>query len=383
MTRIRVKYFVLVLGLFFCLFGGAASAQNAALPSSACDMPVTDTVKGNVIVAIDTMTIWQPRGGEVKFTVTGPGFDPEGMIACFRWEESGSTVAMPSPAIRRVNNDTQGTFAFAATVPNMSPPKYWWLDRAMDFAGNRKSASTGLWVVPLADFRVIANSGQIDVTHPLGITSVGFSFLIAVLVVLIAATALHLFGVSRGVPGRNSPLLKIIATRDGYASLSQLQIVLWSFVVGASAVYVMALSGNLIIITNGTLVLLGISGIAVVGAQVQPQQGGSVQGQTRKPQWSDLVIAADDQNEIDVTRVQMLFFTVIVALFVILRVLSSGSIPEIPEGYQLLMGISNGVYLTAKFVPSGNRTQAPPNNPGSSNSQAPSVTTSQTLGPPG
>jgi hypothetical protein len=71
----------------------------------------------------------------------------------------------------------------------------------------------------------------------------------------------------------------------------------------------------------------------------------------RIPKWSDLVIASDTQSEIDVTRVQMLFFTVIVALFVALRIVSSGEIPAIPEGYLLLMGISNGVYLTAKFVP--------------------------------
>jgi hypothetical protein len=71
----------------------------------------------------------------------------------------------------------------------------------------------------------------------------------------------------------------------------------------------------------------------------------------RIPQWSDLVIASDSRSEIDVTRVQMLFFTVIVALFVALRIVSGGEIPAIPEGYLLLMGISNGVYLTAKFVP--------------------------------
>jgi hypothetical protein len=48
----------------------------------------------------------------------------------------------------------------------------------------------------------------------------------------------------------------------------------------------------------------------------------------------------------------MLFFTVIVALFVVLRILASDEIPTIPNEYLLLMGISNGVYLTAKFIPS-------------------------------
>jgi hypothetical protein len=377
---------------------------------------------------------------------------------------------------------------------------------------------------------------------------------ITVVLVLIAWTALYKFGKLRGVPGEDY-VLKIISTKGGYASLSQLQIILWSFVIGAGAVYVMSLAGNLIEITQGTLILLGISGAATVASKLQsysesqsappapavvpgsvvglavnglmdvtearlswaaPTSGGSpetytvnyraaaapgaqpndwipatttlrrpgfrvidltpdtpyefqvfgvnaagpgapsvVAGRTllpplaqqlpaltglrptdvvtnstiglvwststnaqgykvqyrvhdsdddwsnakaqsgsatikglwaetlydlcvaafsqpqpalpsalgpwttikvkttgpRIPQWSDLVIASDGQNEIDVTRVQMLFFTVIVALFVVLRILSSDEIPAIPDGYLLLMGISNGVYLTAKFIP--------------------------------
>jgi hypothetical protein len=52
-----------------------------------------------------------------------------------------------------------------------------------------------------------------------------------------------------------------------------------------------------------------------------------------------------------VTRVQMLFFTLITAIFVAVKILVSSEIPDIPQGFLLLMGISNGVYLTAKFIP--------------------------------
>jgi hypothetical protein len=71
----------------------------------------------------------------------------------------------------------------------------------------------------------------------------------------------------------------------------------------------------------------------------------------RRPRWADLVINYNGTNEIDVTRMQMLFFTAVTALFVGLKIVSGYAIPEIPDGYLLLMGISNGVYLTAKFVP--------------------------------
>jgi len=37
--------------------------------------------------------------------------------------------------------------------------------------------------------------------------------------------------------------------------------------------------------------------------------------------------------------------------FVALKLFNSYVIPDIPDGFMLLMGISNGVYLSAKFVP--------------------------------
>jgi len=62
------------------------------------------------------------------------------------------------------------------------------------------------------------------------------------------------------------------------------------------------------------------------------------------------VTDTDRPAETDVTRVQMLFFTVISACFVAQKIAFSGAIPEIPGSYVTLIGISNGVYLTAKFA---------------------------------
>ena len=55
-------------------------------------------------------------------------------------------------------------------------------------------------------------------------------------------------------------------------------------------------------------------------------------------------------REIDVARFQMLLFTLITAMFVLLSVLTTYAIPEIPTGFLTLMGISNGVYLGAKVA---------------------------------
>jgi hypothetical protein len=67
-----------------------------------------------------------------------------------------------------------------------------------------------------------------------------------------------------------------------------------------------------------------------------------------EPSWRDL-IASDD--EIDVTRLQMLLFTVLIAVFVSIHVIDSFQIPEIPPSFLGLMGLSNGVYLLSKFLP--------------------------------
>jgi hypothetical protein len=69
----------------------------------------------------------------------------------------------------------------------------------------------------------------------------------------------------------------------------------------------------------------------------------------RQPRWSDLIMA--EGQELAPTRVQMLLFTLVTAVFVVVKVITSNQIPDIPEGFLILMGISNGVYVGAKLVP--------------------------------
>src|SRR4029077_2402315 len=84
---------------------------------------------------------------------------------------------------------------------------------------------------------------------------------------LIALCFLVLWARWRQVAGTD-PLMRLITTREGYVSLSQFQIVMWTLLFGGGAVYVMGLSGSLIDIPAGALVLLGISGLTIVGAKI-------------------------------------------------------------------------------------------------------------------
>jgi len=550
----------LIVWLFaLCLFGAATAAAdqtpNCTTPAPhdgrAESAAVTFSVLGTDGTPAGKDTVWQPLGGTVGFSLKGNGLADKPPIICFAYHGG---AFQPSLRVWLQSNDTAtNTLVYNATVPSKlaGPPQ-----RFVKFF---TAARTGI-VALSGKIRVIVPDGKgaalTDVTEPIGITSAVASAILALIAMALAFA--FAFGVARSlnVPGKR--LLKVISTRAGVASLSQLQVILWTFVIGTGAVYVIAISGRLIDISNGALILLGISGVATVGSKLQnaqsssqstsgapsvqqkpgqvvglrtvgdpdetevslawsePASGGRARayrvqyrlgsaanpptpgpwltvGETvtatryrvinlepatrydfqvtaineygdaekpsdaatdttparpavvdapaqvaglrlarppqlgqialvwappagatsyqvqrrphntddawtdcvpapgepkiavitgidsarrydfrvaarnaagagpwssvlmvqaqRQPLWADLVIKPDGANEIDVTRVQMLFFTVVTAVFVAIKIVYSYTIPDIPQGVLVLMGISNGIYLTAKFVP--------------------------------
>jgi hypothetical protein len=323
-----------------------------------------DTVhpfQANVRVSVDPTTRWQPRAGEVKITLenlnpTDATTLADGLLAVhFRWlTKSGSATWVQSPGVRTVEIPNAKKLVVTATVPQMgNAPSNAIGGLVKDEDGIR----TFLTLVPVAELWVtMQKPGKpdffVDQVTMIGVTT----WWVAASAAVLAVTLLLLFLRLAKPPGLKGPniVLQIIESRGQRASLSQFQIMLWTVIVGAATAYVIAISGNLIPLTSGTLVLLGISGVSALGASLA-QQGAvatpAPKGTGGKPEWSDLV-ASD--GEIDVTRVQMLFFTVLVAVYVSVHVIDNYEIPTIPDTFLTLMGISNGVYLANKFVaPSG------------------------------
>jgi len=308
-----------------------------------------------------------------------------------------------------------------------------------DLGSKPDDVESALPLVPLAEVHILAikddpkdKTKKEVLAHAattIGITDPVIAFIFAIVTVALGFVALHI-AVGRRLtnyPGilKANWLLRIISTPSGFASLSQLQIILWTFVVAASAVYVMSLSGQLIAITTGMLVLLGIAGAAGLGAKAHNEaQGATAEADAAKaaaekaaadinaaqkaaeaaappadpgaaariaaesnvavaelatktaianatkaradavknppptqiPKWTDLIVnesVKDDgtaTREIDVTRFQMLLFTLITAGFVLMSVVTTYVIPEISTGFLTLMGISNGVYIGSKIV---------------------------------
>jgi hypothetical protein len=421
-----------------------------------CNIPNLGTLTQNGTVSLKGTKSWQPEGGDIELIATRRTTQGGGIIkTCFRWKQTHDKDS-ESPAVEfrpsdstRVLEAQPGSTTLAAAVPSLGvPPPH-----------------TVYSIVPQADVRVLIFdenlNAVLDATTRLGITNVAIAGIIAAVTLIAVLVMLWLVSRSRYKVMTRNPFLGLITTRQGYASLSQLQIMLWTFVVIASAAYVIALSGELIPITTGTLVLLGISGTATLvskvksendaaaseptldpataagearvaeleAAQAQESAGTApaerkheaelaereatanahaakarmesaeaaaaaararaavastpepdkaraeqaaveaerVAGEKRKaaavaaadaiicrrirhPRWSDLVMEEIKGRELDVTRIQMLCFTLVTAAFVALKVLTSYNIPEIDQSFLILMGISNGVYLGSKYA---------------------------------
>jgi hypothetical protein len=412
----------------------AQSPSQAAAPKAqgkvpeGCSIPTRSDVPAASIVQATGESLqrkrWQPRGGAIQFTVKSFASIPDkaSFFVCFRWKTTPANTEQfdESPIVRLDRNNDGTTWTVVTTVPHLRT------------VPTGAVVETAVPLVPLADVRIVAlkedKTPAADVTTTIGITYRWAAISFSVAAILIALVALNIFAQLRlKHEGIKSAFwfLRIISTPGGYASLSQLQIVLWTLVVAASAVYVMSLSGDLIEVTNGTLVLLGIAGATAVGAKAHSEsqysaaQDAAAKAQqeadkakieaarkaaavsvapeipvatvekdvadkakteaaskattakaradaikdpppSQTPQWSDLIVSETTKidgtkvREIDVTRFQMLLFTLITAAFVLMNVLTTYVIPEIPTGFLTLMGISNGVYLGAKVTQSSN-----------------------------
>lgn len=323
---------------------GASSCPALAAAPVGCATPLPPHLP---LSPIEQSDVWSPAGGDVAFTLHGDFASGAAPMVCFRWlTTSGAAQSfVASGYIRNQASARSGVREFSATVPDLGPAP----DDVLRSA---------LRTVPLVEVRVLmvdpaTNAIVAADTTRMGITSAGIALAATGLATLLAFLALALIAPRRGTANW---FLRVLAAKDGHASISQFQLLLWTFVVGASAVYVMLLSGELVEIKPHLLVLLGISGAANLGARVTAPPVMRAAGAAAMPSWSDLVM---NDGQIDPTRVQMLFFTLITAAFVLVYIVSVYELPDIPDGFMLLMGVSNSLYVGAKVVAPGASPAAP------------------------
>lgn len=136
--------------------------------------------------------------------------------------------------------------------------------------------------------------------------------------------------------------------RSGRYSLANFQVALWTLLVLYSLCYVWYATGEILFISPGILVLLGISGATSVASYSLEALQNKEASLGKEPALRDLV--STDGN-FDPMRFQMLGFTLFTWVYALVSVLKSEGLPEIPEHLYILMGISNTSYVASKLPP--------------------------------
>ncbi len=170
----------------------AAGQKQSAPPNNCPERPATDiNESGDVVVTLDPDTLWRPRGGEVRFTVSsknGATIAVQRVQVCFGWAASltahhkhwAKHPLFPSPLVRAIKTEGSFTAGFGATVPDL--PGASWPFRL--FKGG-DVAFTALFTVPVADMVVAVTlaDGTIApaavVLLPVGITWVLYGVILA------------------------------------------------------------------------------------------------------------------------------------------------------------------------------------------------------------
>ena len=240
---------------------------------------ITVTLDPSTVLQPRGATVWQPRGGQVRLVLesTQPFADVFAemrVTARFHWNSAQQEAVVELIDVK----GAKATYRVAVPDKEMEALSSQWWERILSLFPNAKPVPGDFYplqTVPIADLQVeVKGAGTppsispVNVTLKIGITSVWNARISAALAVVLSIAVLNVWARRRGVPGK-APLLRLISTRRGYASLSQFQIMLWSFLFGAGATYVIVLSGSLIDIPSRALVLLGIAGGTTVLSKIQ------------------------------------------------------------------------------------------------------------------
>lgn len=127
-------------------------------------------------------------------------------------------------------------------------------------------------------------------------------------------------------------------------SLGRSQMAFWFLLTLAGYLYIWLVSGQSFnVVTEGVLVLLGISGTTGLAAMVVDE------GSAAKPQsrgyWTDIL---SDGGNIVVHRLQMVAWTVVLGLIFAWFVVTEHRFPDFDTALLLLMGIAGGTYVGFK-----------------------------------
>lgn len=145
---------------------------------------------------------------------------------------------------------------------------------------------------------------------------------------------------------------------EGTPSLSLLQVFIWTIITIWGFAYVYVVAGDLLSLTEEMMWLLGIAGTGTVLARwIGSSQGGPVPtdaaGVTRTAGGdcdTDFWTMLQTDGRFDLLKLQLFAFTVVIALYVVFRIADAAAFPQLDTNTLLLLGVSQGVYITGKLA---------------------------------
>lgn len=152
---------------------------------------------------------------------------------------------------------------------------------------------------------------------------------------------------------------------DGDPSLSLLQMFIWTTITIWGFLYVFIVAGDLLSLTPEMMSLLGIAGvgtvlarwIAVAGGGSTSQPAGTAPvapavpaGAAGSPAGNDFWRMLSTGGHFDLLKLQLFAFTVVIALYVVWRIADAGAFPTLDTSTLLLLGVSQGVYVSSKLA---------------------------------
>jgi hypothetical protein len=139
---------------------------------------------------------------------------------------------------------------------------------------------------------------------------------------------------------------------DGQPSLSLFQIFVWTVITVWGLAYVFVVTGSPISLTPEMMGLLGIAGTGSVLARWISNRGedGAVPAPADKQEEFEFWKILSTNGQFDLLKLQLFVFTLMIALYVIWRILDTAAFPALDANTLLLLGISQGVYIGGKLA---------------------------------
>ncbi|MFH1215446.1 MAG: hypothetical protein V1706_02990 [Pseudomonadota bacterium] len=156
-------------------------------------------------------------------------------------------------------------------------------------------------------------------------------------------------------------LLSLITTEDKALSVSLAQVALWTMAVGGIVLGYGFMRREVPDIPDTLLMLMGFSVITGTVGQWQTQQQRFKKFGKLKAEWSDLVMDHTPQGpQTSLAKAQMLFWTIISIILFVVKSILDGIIWDVPTQLVLLMGISQGSYMSLKQIAGTKKIPEPP-----------------------